>query len=77
MKTTLFLATFALAATTSAPAADYPQPVQGDYTLHDFRFASGETLPEVRMHYRTLGKRQADEKGVIRNAVLMRFRPRR
>jgi homoserine O-acetyltransferase len=31
-------------------------PVEGDHVLRDFRFASGETLPELRIHYRTLGK---------------------
>ena len=28
---------------------------QGDFVLRNFRFASGETLPELRLHYRTLG----------------------
>jgi homoserine O-acetyltransferase len=52
-------------------AADYPPPVEGDATLRDFRFASGETLPEVRIHYRKLGKPERDERGVVRNAVLI------
>jgi homoserine O-acetyltransferase len=52
-----------------APAADYPAPTEGDCTLKDFRFASGETLPELRLHYRTLGKPRVDRKGVVRNAV--------
>jgi len=29
---------------------------EGDFTVRDFRFASGETLAELRLHYRTLGK---------------------
>src|SRR5262245_54827933 len=45
-------------------AADYPTPVDGDVTLHDFQFASGEKLPEVRIHYRTLGTAKTDERGV-------------
>jgi homoserine O-acetyltransferase/O-succinyltransferase len=53
------------------PAADYPAPVEGDVTLRDFRFASGETLPEVRIHYRTLGAPKRDDRGVVRNAVLI------
>ena len=53
------------------PAADYPAPVDGDYVLRDFQFRSGESLAEVRMHYRTLGAPQRDEKGVVRNAVLI------
>src|SRR5437763_5617771 len=52
-------------------AADYPAPVDGDVTLRDFRFASGETLPEVRIHYRTLGAPKRDGQGVVRNAVLI------
>jgi homoserine O-acetyltransferase len=52
-------------------AADYPQPVEGDYLIHDFRFASGETLPQLRIHYRTLGTPRTDAHGVVRNAVLI------
>src|SRR5262249_41213587 len=37
----------------------------------DFRFASGETLPEARIHYRTLGTPVRDERGVVRNAALI------
>ena len=48
---------FALAGfATSAAAAEYPKPIEGDFVLRDFRFASGETMPELRMHYRTIGK---------------------
>ena len=52
-------------------AADYPAAAQGDYILRDFHFASGGTLPELRMHFRTLGKPERDEKGIVRNAVLI------
>jgi len=55
----------------AAFAADYPTPVEGDFTARDFQFASGETLPELRIHYRTVGKPQKDSKGVVRNAVLI------
>ena len=61
----------ALLATTPAAAADYPAPVEGDYAIHDFHFASGETLAELRIHYRTLGTPRADAQGVVRNAVLI------
>jgi homoserine O-acetyltransferase len=54
---------------TFAAAADYPAPVEGDFILRDFRFSNGETLPELRMHYRTLGTPRKDEKGIVRNAV--------
>jgi len=48
-----------------------PAPVEGDVVLKDFRFASNEVLPELRLHYRTLGKLERDAKGVARNAVLI------
>ena len=54
-----------------ALGADYPSPVEGDATLKDFHLTSGETLPELRIHYRTLGVPKRDANGVIRNAVLI------
>jgi homoserine O-acetyltransferase len=54
-----------------ASASDYPAPSEGDYTIRDFKFASGETLPELRLHYRTLGKPAKDAQGATRNAVLI------
>src|SRR6201997_658601 len=51
--------------------ADYPAPTEGDYTIRDFKFASGEILPELRLHYRTLGKPQTDAQGKTTNAVLI------
>src|SRR5437762_1708729 len=60
-----------LIAAPSLRAAEYPEPAQGDYVLRDFRFASGETLPELRLHYRTLGRPRRDDQGVVRNAVLI------
>ncbi|PYK12109.1 MAG: hypothetical protein DME65_05095 [Verrucomicrobia bacterium] len=52
-------------------AADYAAPTEGDYTIRDFKFASGETMPELRLHYRTLGKPEKDEQGKTTNAVLI------
>ncbi|HEY0995584.1 MAG TPA: alpha/beta fold hydrolase [Gemmatimonadaceae bacterium] len=43
----------------------------GDFTLPNFHFRSGETLPALRIHYVTLGRPRRDAKGVVRNAVLM------
>lgn len=60
-----------LAAATLASAADYPAPAEADYVIRDFRFSSGESLPELRMHYRTLGKPEKDGQGRTRNAVLI------
>jgi homoserine O-acetyltransferase/O-succinyltransferase len=55
----------------SAWCADYPPPQEADFSIEDFHFASGESLPELRMHYRTLGKPQRDAKGMVRNAVII------
>ena len=52
-------------------AADYPEPVQGDFSIKDFQFTSGERLPELKLHYRTLGTPERDAKGTVRNAVLI------
>jgi homoserine O-acetyltransferase/O-succinyltransferase len=58
----------------AAKAADEPkflQLLEEDFVIVNFKFASGETLPEVRIHYRTLGQPQRDNHGVVRNAVLI------
>jgi len=53
-----------------APAPAYPA-AEGDYVIRDFKFASGESLPELRIHYRTFGTPHTDGHGVVRNAVLI------
>ena len=45
----LFLFTF------SATAADYPTPKEGDWAARNFRFHTGEVMPELRLHYTTVG----------------------
>lgn len=44
--------------TLSAPlwAADYPAPREGQWVIRNFRFASGEVLPELRLKYLTVGE---------------------
>jgi homoserine O-acetyltransferase len=54
-----------------AAAATYPAPVDGDHVIRNFRFETGEVLPELRLHYRTIGTPRRDQTGVIRNAVLL------
>ncbi len=51
--------------------ASAPKPTEGDYVIPNFRFASGEALPELRMHLTTLGKPRRDEHGRVSNAVLI------
>jgi len=40
----------------TAMAADYPAPREGDWTVKDFKFHTGEILPDLRMHYTTVGE---------------------
>jgi homoserine O-acetyltransferase len=54
-----------------ALAADYPDPVTGDFTIRNFGFESGESIPELRIHYRTLGSLHRNSAGVADNAVLV------
>ena len=42
--------------TASVAAADYPAPRQGDWIAKDFRFHTGEVMPELRIHYTTVGE---------------------
>jgi len=42
-------------------AAPYPKPVEGDFIIRDFHFHDGETLPELKLHYYTIGKPSATE----------------
>ncbi len=55
----------------STSAAEYPAPASGDHVIHGFRFASGETMPELRIHYRTIGTPRRDGRGAVSNAVLI------
>lgn len=46
-------------------------PSSGNYIVKNFKFESGETLPELNIHYTTLGTKKIDEKGDVINAVLL------
>src|SRR3954463_2460808 len=50
---TLVLAMFL--STASIRAADYPDPQEGTWIVKDFRFHTGEVLPELKLHYKTAG----------------------
>ena len=52
-------------------AVALPVPAQGDYVIKDFHFSSGQTLPELKLHYRTFGTIQRGVDGKVRNAVLI------
>lgn len=42
-------------ATFPAVAAEFPAPKEGTFVAKDFKFHTGEVLPEVKLHYRTVG----------------------
>jgi homoserine O-acetyltransferase len=66
--------TAALCLSRSAASADAPvtaASAEGDYVIRDFHFASGEALPELRLHYTTLGKPHRDPHGRVNNAILI------
>jgi homoserine O-acetyltransferase len=68
------VAFMALAAVTlTAHAAEPPALAiqEGDFVAHDFHFSSGATLPELRLHYATLGQPSRDGRGHVTNAVLI------
>jgi homoserine O-acetyltransferase/O-succinyltransferase len=64
----LLLAPRALRADAPPPG---PKPLEGDYVIPNFRFASGEALPELRQHFITIGNARRDEHGRVINAVLI------
>ena len=55
----------------AAQSTDYKNPDQGTFVVKDFQFKSGEKLPEVKIHYYTLGAPKKDSSGKVRNAVII------
>jgi homoserine O-acetyltransferase/O-succinyltransferase len=63
---------FVLAASAMAqPAAPALATREGDHVARNFRFASGEILPELRLHYTTIGQPRRDAQGRVTNAVMV------
>ncbi|MGO9930674.1 MAG: alpha/beta fold hydrolase [Steroidobacteraceae bacterium] len=54
-----------------APAAESSRSLEGEFVIHDFHFASGGMLPEMRMHYTFFGRPHKDAQGRTVNAVLI------
>jgi homoserine O-acetyltransferase/O-succinyltransferase len=69
------VAAVAMATAQAAPSSVYPPthwPLRdGSYHIQDFRFATGETLADLRLHYITLGTLRRDAAGHTSNAVLL------
>jgi homoserine O-acetyltransferase len=79
VRASLILALCAAAAFAQSPAPPAAQTRAGwsaaghedDFILRNFEFSDGSVLPELRIHYTTLGRPRKDEAGVVRNAVLI------
>ncbi|HXT27800.1 MAG TPA: alpha/beta fold hydrolase [Vicinamibacterales bacterium] len=70
--TAALLFTFVLLQAPAAqPGPPLPQATEADYVIRNFKFNSGETLPELRLHYRTLGTPRKNGQGIVTNAVLI------
>src|SRR5579864_2612240 len=71
MKRFVLTVVFSFAFVLVVSAADYPTPAPGDFVVKGFRFKSGETLPQLTLHYVTLGAPKRDASGKVTNAVLI------
>jgi homoserine O-acetyltransferase/O-succinyltransferase len=71
MKSVLSLSTVAIVLTTVLVAQQVPKPAEADFTVHNYRFQSGDALPELKLHYATYGKPVTDSTGRVTNAVLV------
>src|SRR5690349_1998540 len=68
----LALATAGAMAGSAMAATPYAEQVtQGDYVVPNFTFKSGESLPNLKLHYRTLGQPKRDAQGHVTNAVMV------
>ena len=64
-------AMLALLCSASSLAAGYPQPKEDNYIIRDFKFSTGEILPQLKLHYATIGTPMLDTAGAPTNAVLL------
>lgn len=72
MKISAFtLGLLALMLPVSAWAAEYPAPAEKNFAIKNFQFKSGERMPEVKLHYYTMGSPRKDANGTVTNAVLI------
>jgi homoserine O-acetyltransferase len=71
MRAGLFFFVAVLISATAWGAPTYPAPTEKDFVLPNFKFASGDEISVLQLHYRTLGKPEKDARGKIGNAVLI------
>ena len=69
--TRLLLALLLLLPTPAWAQLDYPAAVERDFVVRNYTFTSGERLPEIKLHYRTIGEPRKDPDGVVRNGILI------
>ena len=67
----VLLALAAVMALVGGAAKAAPEPKAHDFAIKDFRFRSGESLPELKLHYYTLGQPRRDASGRVVNAVMI------
>jgi homoserine O-acetyltransferase len=67
----LFSALIVWTAVLTVRAANYPEPVQGDFIIRDFKFQTGEALLELKLHYMTIGSPVKNAAGRVTNAILI------
>ena len=51
--------------------SNWPNYQEGDFIIKDYKFASGQTLSQLKLHYRTLGSAERNAAGEIVNGVLL------
>jgi homoserine O-acetyltransferase/O-succinyltransferase len=57
--------------TAPTEAKKWPNYREGDFVIHNYVFRSGESLPALKLHYRTLGTAKRNAAGKIVNGVLL------
>src|SRR5262245_55166673 len=62
---------FCCSVVAASAQTSWPNQREGDFVIRDFQFASGESLPELKLHYTTLGTPQRNAAGDVTNAVLL------
>jgi homoserine O-acetyltransferase/O-succinyltransferase len=50
---------------------NWPGYQEGDYVIHNYKFVSGESVPELKLHYRTIGTAKKNAAGEVVNGVLL------
>lgn len=70
-KATLLILALVAGTGNAQTATELPASREGNFIARDFRFKSGEVLPELKLHYTTYGKPVRDAKGRVTNAVLL------